>query len=283
MPIVITYELHPLATLFPQITGEAFDELVADIKANGLREAITLLDGKILDGRNRASACHAAGVEPRFEEWKPASDADTPQAFVVSRNLRRRHLKESERAMIGARLVSNPFGKKTPKTTAGQAATALNVSIGQVQRARRVISKGTPELVEKVDRGELTVRGASAIAAKLPEEQRAILAAPKPPKPVREPQPPKPRPSISKDDAPIGPTPAYAIERADKSEQREFDEVIRQLDDVTDRLSMWPRFIAAIPMERRKRMAMNLAVGLLLMKPREEPTTAGLRSAFPSG
>jgi hypothetical protein len=45
----------------------------------------------ILDGRNRYRACLEARVEPRFVEF----DADDPIAFVVSVNIKRRHLDES--------------------------------------------------------------------------------------------------------------------------------------------------------------------------------------------
>ena len=70
-------ESHPLASLFPMIEGAEFDDLVADIKANGQREDIVLLDGKVLDGRNRYQACLAAGIAPPC--W------DSPTAPIISR------------------------------------------------------------------------------------------------------------------------------------------------------------------------------------------------------
>ena len=63
-------QFHELANVFPLIEGPAFDELVADVKAHGLREPIITHEGKIIDGRNRFRACQQAAVEPRFEEWK---------------------------------------------------------------------------------------------------------------------------------------------------------------------------------------------------------------------
>jgi ParB-like chromosome segregation protein Spo0J len=91
---------HPLSEQFPQLTGTEFDELVASIKQDGLQEKITLFEGKILDGRNRYRACIAARVEPRCEEFT----GDDPVKFVIEKNVLRRHLAASQRAMIAATL-----------------------------------------------------------------------------------------------------------------------------------------------------------------------------------
>jgi len=55
---------HPLADLFPMMSPSEHAELVADMRANGFRsgEEIVLLDGQILDGRNRYRAGLEAGV-----------------------------------------------------------------------------------------------------------------------------------------------------------------------------------------------------------------------------
>ena len=80
-------QFHPVADLFPLLTGEAFHQLAADIKKNGLREPILLdPEGRIIDGRNRYRACNQAGVEPRFVQWE--GEGTLPEV-ALSLNLHR--------------------------------------------------------------------------------------------------------------------------------------------------------------------------------------------------
>jgi hypothetical protein len=94
---------HPLASMFPMMKGEEFDAFVADIETHGLREKITLYQGKILEGRHRYRACLRAKVELRFEQFKGDDAAAT--AFVVSRNIHRRHLKPKEKRDLLEKLL----------------------------------------------------------------------------------------------------------------------------------------------------------------------------------
>jgi ParB-like chromosome segregation protein Spo0J len=103
---------HPFADILPLLEGEAFNALVANIRAKGLMEPITIHQGMILDGRNRWKACKAAGVEPQFLEF----DGDDPLAFVLSMNLHRRHLSEAQRAMVAAEIAT--LGRGAPKKSA---------------------------------------------------------------------------------------------------------------------------------------------------------------------
>jgi hypothetical protein len=170
---------HPLAELFPLMEGAEFDALAADIKAHGLREPIVLLDDQILDGRNRYRACEAANVEPIYQEWDNGGD---PTAFVVSKNLHRRHLSESQRALVAAQLYSTKVGENQhtiqvagiPVTTRGEAAKLLNVHHTTVTDAKKVLTDGTTEEIEAVKRGEAAVSTiADQIRAKAPPEKRA--------------------------------------------------------------------------------------------------------------
>ncbi|MEI9804146.1 MAG: ParB N-terminal domain-containing protein [Pseudolabrys sp.] len=102
----MTLPFHPLADLFPLIEGKDFDDLVASIKAGGQHNPIVMLNGEILDGRNRYRACLAAGVAPRFEDF----GAGDPVRFVMDHNIHRRHLNESQRGMIAAKLATMKMG-----------------------------------------------------------------------------------------------------------------------------------------------------------------------------
>src|SRR6516165_5355862 len=96
------YEFHPIANIFPLMTDEEFEAFKEDIKTKTQQEPIILYQGKILDGRNRYKACKALYRDPITEEYK-GSD---PLGYVLSANLHRRHLKESQRATIAANLVT---------------------------------------------------------------------------------------------------------------------------------------------------------------------------------
>ena len=66
-------EFHEVANIFPMMSKEELEELAADIKENGLIDAIWTYDGKIIDGRNRFVACNMVGETPRFQAWRGGS------------------------------------------------------------------------------------------------------------------------------------------------------------------------------------------------------------------
>lgn len=155
------YENHPAAEIFPPMDEGEFNGLVADIAAHGLCESIVLYDGKVLDGRHRLRACQQLGIEPRFEVWP---NSESPQAYVISKNLHRRHLNESQRAMVAARLATMPRGTRTdigsidPKLVSNdEAADMLNISAPSVKRAKTILRDGTSEEIEAVEKGEAAV------------------------------------------------------------------------------------------------------------------------------
>jgi hypothetical protein len=93
-------EPHPLAALFPQISDDELQALAEDIRQHGQREPVLTFEGKILDGWNRVRACRLIGRKPWTMEFDPASAKMTPEALVVSANVRRRHLSPAQKAAV---------------------------------------------------------------------------------------------------------------------------------------------------------------------------------------
>lgn len=183
-------EFHPLANLFPLMEGGAFDALVADIKANGIREQLVMFEDMLLDGRNRWRAAEAAGVTitaRNTRQFDPKRDGD-PLAWVISKNLQRRHLSETQRALVGAKLATlehgtNQWSGKFAAPTQAEAAGMLNVSERLLRHAvfvrngRKDGSKAAaPELLDLAERDGITVSLAARAAKKLSgEEQRQLV------------------------------------------------------------------------------------------------------------
>jgi ParB-like chromosome segregation protein Spo0J len=176
----VSYEFHPLCQVLPDMPKGQFEELVADIRANGLLHPIVLLDGQILDGRHRYRACVECGIEPQFT---PFVGTD-PAAFVVSENLVRRHLTESQRAMVGAQLsvlkqgrpLNNCRRDDNYSIDQTEAAKMVGVSRSSVVKASRVKREGVPALVQKVVAGDITLYEARKIAKLGAPAQAKIVA-----------------------------------------------------------------------------------------------------------
>jgi hypothetical protein len=179
-------KVHPAAELFPLMQGQAFDDLVADIREHGLRELVVMTpDGHLLDGRNRWRACAKAGVEP-----KTRVEHGEPWAYVISTNVHRRHLTESQRAMIAARIATRAPGQRAQPSSGrsvdlpdhealppsiDRAAELFNISASSIKRARDVRS-AAPVLQEVVESGVVPVFTAARVAHDLSCEQQEEFA-----------------------------------------------------------------------------------------------------------
>ncbi len=186
---------HPLANLFPLLPHKELGELADDIAENGQAETIKLHRGMILDGRNRYRACALKNLPVRTEIFQ--GDDVAALNRVISKNLRRRHLNEGQRAAVAAaigrmRLGVNqhtkaaqicapglPMGEAQPKAPQAslsqtERAELLNVSRRTVQRADTVFDKGATELRDALRDGKIAASTAADIAELPKEEQKQI-------------------------------------------------------------------------------------------------------------
>ena len=163
------YESHPIADVFPMLQQDELKRLSDDIAARGLLEPVVLLDNMILDGRNRYAACKLAGVAPNFVTFS----GDDALGYVISKNLHRRHLSESQRAVVASKIAN--MQPHRPNKSANlptyeevsqeDAAHLMNVSPRSI-RSVKAIERDAPELIPQIERGEISVNKARKIANK---------------------------------------------------------------------------------------------------------------------
>src|SRR5262245_46222368 len=115
------------------MSAEEFAALRASIRDNGYdaSQPITTYQGRILDGRHRHRVARELGISCPSMEYT----GDNPVAFVVARNVHRRHLNVVQRAMVAAKLANLRPGRPTgrnpanlPRFSQAEAAAALHVS-----------------------------------------------------------------------------------------------------------------------------------------------------------
>lgn len=172
---------HEYANLFPMLQGEPLEALKQDIREHGVREPIVFLGDAILDGRNRYMCARDLGIEyPRVE-----FEGRDPLSHVISHNLHRRHLTESQRSMVAAKLAkmsatefrgNQHTANLQEAPTRAEAAELLNVSERSVNTAKKVEREGAPELIEAVEQGRVSVSAAADVAELSEPEQVEVVA-----------------------------------------------------------------------------------------------------------
>ena len=177
----MTPQPHKLSGLFPNMNFDDYAHLRSDIETRGLLEPIWLYEAKVLDGRHRLKACLEAKVEPTFRQY----EGDDPLGFIIAMNLKRRHLTESQRAMVAASIANLPHGGDRrsdqdvdlhlENVTREHAAEMMAISPRSVASAAKVRKEGEKALVEAVETGLIAVDAAVKLVKEVPTVQRRAV------------------------------------------------------------------------------------------------------------
>jgi hypothetical protein len=172
--------IHPAAELFPLMSESELRELGEDILKHGLCEGVALIDGSdgkrmLLDGRNRLDAMEMIGVklvsngQPDWARipFRNVKGAD-PFAFVLSKNIHRRHLTAEQRRELIEELIKRQ-PEKSDRKIADEAKSNRN-TVGrirvQLEKAGDVSRSDT-----RTDR-----KGRKQAAHKSPTKSAAVMA-----------------------------------------------------------------------------------------------------------
>lgn len=198
-------EFHELANLYPLMQEHEFNELCESIRQSGLRNPITLLDNKILDGRNRFNACLAVKINPIYKQYEGDTSPRELFRYVQDENEQRRHLTDSQRAAIsvcadelvirleneakerqvlhGNQYVSIDKTNSAVVAKLPQVSNALKtreilaetfgISARYVQEAKK-IKRERPDLIEKIKNGDISIQEAKR-EIKQDEKEKSLL------------------------------------------------------------------------------------------------------------
>jgi cbb3-type cytochrome oxidase subunit 3 len=170
-------EHHVFTNAIPDLTDPQFAELKADIAKNGQHHAITIFEGKILDGRGRYRACVELGVEPKCENFA----GDDPEAFAIGQNLKRKNITGDQRTILTDARRKKVKDLSESGLVVQKIATELGVSNATVQ-------------------GDLAKMGVhpGAVQAEEPAEPAKKKKKKRAPSTIKMPKPPRVRKPFSK-------------------------------------------------------------------------------------
>jgi hypothetical protein len=217
-------KFHPLADIFPLMEGAEFDAFVEDIRRNGLREKIDLYDGMIAEGRNRYRALQRLGIDPEREPKKyfrkaiyvaggpqrhddgkiptreqlKRHDDDRVRAYIISKNIHRRHLTAEQRRELIGKLIA-----AAPQKSDRQIAETVKASPSTVGKVRR----------EKEAKGEVSKLDTRTDRKGVQQPARKERKAKPKPQPAPEPVTP---PHVTTYDSPL----SAAWARASREQKR---------------------------------------------------------------
>ena len=179
-------KVHLTASLFPEMSPEEYASLKADIAEHGLIEPIRTHKGQILDGRHRYKACQELGIKPRFQAWR-----GDPVALVWSANSARRHLTQSQRAMLIVKLglLRKPEREARGRMLSGRVAMVpvgrsrdivaaqSGVSGRYIQYAKAAATAGIKGLEAAVISGAVPLKDAARFARRVSsDDPQAVIA-----------------------------------------------------------------------------------------------------------
>ncbi len=203
LEVIGDFMVHPLASKFPLIVGEEFDELVAAAERAGRLAAVETNDGLLIDGRNRVRVrdeLHRRGVEIDLPvvEWTPSGE-ETVEEHIWSVNANRRHLTRDQRAALcleflpairasrRARQEACRFGADSSNAAANETSPrgGTTLSVSRTSREKDAASS-VGQLCALANIGLHTGRQAMTLARGIesgtidPSERDAVIAGEKP-------------------------------------------------------------------------------------------------------
>jgi hypothetical protein len=185
------------------LTEAEYAALERSVLAEGCRDALVLWQDVLVDGHNRYQICQEHGIPFKAVENTSFRDLDDVKLWMIDNNLGRRSISDYQRGVLALRkkeivraralelaaeaaaedaAIAPPDGEARPKpaamplTSREDIARAARLSSATISQIEKIQKTATPELVEAVRSGTISINAAATVAS-LPEDAQIAAVA----------------------------------------------------------------------------------------------------------
>ncbi|WP_337245542.1 plasmid replication/partition related protein [Luteimonas sp. gir] len=189
------------------LTPDEHEALERSLLAEGCRDALVLWGNVLVDGHNRYGICQKHGIPFQTVQNTRFKSMDDVHLWMIEQHLGRRSVSDYQRGVLAlrkrtilearqqARLESPPAASGEEAATATEdddsppwddtpvpatradLAREARLSANQVMMIERIHAQATPEVVEALKAGEISISAAAAVASLPEDEQRSAAQA----------------------------------------------------------------------------------------------------------
>ncbi len=174
------------------LTESEYAALERSLLAEGCRDALVLWNDVLIDGHNRYAICRKHNIDFNTIQNSSFASLDDVMLWMIDNHLARRSVSDFQRGVLALRkkeivAARNPApaaadasdGEAAPKpamSTREDVARAARLSSNQISQIEKIQKAATPELVEAVRSGTISINAAATVATLPQEEQVAAVA-----------------------------------------------------------------------------------------------------------
>jgi undecaprenyl pyrophosphate synthase len=193
--ITISEELR---SFVDPLTAIEYAALERSLLAEGCRDALVLWNDVLIDGHNRYAICQKHGIEFRTVHNNSFASIEDVMLWMIDNHLARRSVSDFQRGLLALRkkeIVAARTPQRDPEADAAsgegeeaktaepppwstreEVAKAARVSSNTISQIERIQKAATPQLVEAVRAGTISINAAANVA-QLPEAVQIAAVA----------------------------------------------------------------------------------------------------------
>jgi transcriptional regulator with XRE-family HTH domain len=185
-----------LRSFIDPLTHNEYAALERSLLAEGCRDALVLWGEVLIDGHNRYEICRKNNIEFRTVQHTSFTSLDDVMLWMIDNHLARRSVSDYQRGVLALRKkdivaarvaqraeepqAENAEAPKVPESppwnTREDVAKAARVSSNTISQIERIQKAATPQLVEAVRSGTISINAAANVAS-LPESVQIAAVA----------------------------------------------------------------------------------------------------------